>query len=107
MPTPRRLENYPSELGELFLKARKRPVTIQFKSQAAAQAARRRLYTYRQALANAEGLVSGYEAIMLIAPLAKMRIEGSELTISYDTEVLQNATTNNSRRGRGKVSDPR
>lgn len=84
MATPRQLLSYPRELFSIMTAAFSRPVSVPFESPHEARAARGRVYSFRQALANAEGYIEGHEALMLMAPLARMRIDGSTLTISYE-----------------------
>lgn len=92
------LSRYPREYAALFRRARRAPVRVPLATPEAAKNFRRSLYNFRQALADAEGRVPGYEDIMLLAPLAQMRIEGSTLILSYPEN--PNAKPHPSRRKR-------
>ncbi len=83
MPTARPFASYPLGYTDLFLRARSKPIIIPHASPDAARRMRDRLYSFRTA-ALADLHSAGRLALVL--PLAKMSLEGSQLTIYYPAQ---------------------
>ncbi len=64
--------------------AARAPIKVALATKSEALRLRGRIYAFRRALVNAEGLVSGFEDLMLLAPLARMRIDGPNLIIEIE-----------------------
>ena len=80
MPTPRPFAAYPQSLSEMFLDARSGPLTISSSTPKKARLCRNLLYAFRTAaLADLEAAGS----LALLLPLARMHLDGSQLTIYY------------------------
>ena len=91
MPTPRPFAAYPQSLSEMFLEARSSPVTKAFDTARSARLFRNSLYAFRTAaLADLEAAGS----LALLLPLARMHLDGSQLTIYYpETKAIPNVFT--------------
>lgn len=80
MATPRPFSYYPTEYGELFMKAVHSPISVPCASPAAAKRMRGQLYAFRTSLAVKN--CGADPNLIIIAPLISFRIEGNTL-IAY------------------------
>lgn len=81
MVSPRVSSLYPVEYKELFKKAMLGPIEIHLASDLQARRFRNQLYAFRDTLF--DNMHDVDPITLIIAPLAKMRIIGSTLIISY------------------------
>ena len=80
MPTPKAYDDYPLNYTELFRVSQDKPIRIKFDTKIEAKRFRAQLYAFRTALIDEPHKAP---KIALIAPLARLAIEGTNLIISY------------------------
>ena len=80
MATSKLFQSYPAEYAMLFLQALDGPVSVELPSYAEAANLRSRLYAFRRAAGEQLDIS---QRVGMIAPLARITIEGSTLTVSY------------------------